>query len=125
MDGMTRRSRLAAPFRPRSLFAALVSRAANLVYRLPQISAFPRPRLISTTQTGCALPAAQSLQIKSTGAALSFTVSIIGGPTMVSAASANYAATLTRPNRARNQLEAAYHKADHAIQQIFDLLAGA
>jgi hypothetical protein len=35
----------------------------------------------------------------------------------------HYAATLTRPNRARNQLEAAYHKADHAIQQIFDLLA--
>ncbi len=62
------------------LFAALVALGADLAYSAaPDLSLTPAA-LTFKYQSGAALPASQTVQIKSTGAALSFTISITGQP---------------------------------------------
>ena len=74
----------AARFGHLPTFAILALQCANLALAsAPDISLIPAT-LNFKYQAGAALPASQTLQIKSTGAALSFTISITG-PTPYSA----------------------------------------
>lgn len=61
-----------------STFAILLSAIANLAYAASPDLSFSPASLNFKYQAGSALPAAQTLQVKSTGAALAFTVSITG-----------------------------------------------
>jgi uncharacterized protein (TIGR03437 family) len=59
-------------------FAALVFRCANLAYATNPDISFTPASLDFQYQAGAALPASQTLQVKSTGAVLAFTVTITG-----------------------------------------------
>ena len=72
--------RRAARFRPTLAFAILALQSANLAYSATPDISFSPTTLDFKYQIGNALPAAQTLQIKSTGAALSFTISPIAAP---------------------------------------------
>jgi uncharacterized protein (TIGR03437 family) len=61
-----------------STFAILLLAVANLAHATAPDLSFTPATLSFKYQVGSALPAAQSLQIKSTGTALSFTISITG-----------------------------------------------
>jgi len=68
----------AAQFRHMLTFAALALQFANLAHATAPDISFTPSTLDFKYQAGAALPAAQALQIKSTGTALSFTLSITG-----------------------------------------------
>ena len=71
---MNCRPRRAAWIRHFLSFAAVVLQAANLAYSATPDLSFSPTTIDFRYQAGAALPAAQTLQIKSTGSALSFTI---------------------------------------------------
>ena len=75
---MEHKSERAARLRHLLTFAALIFQYANLAYATAPDITFTPATLDFQYQAGAALPASQTFQIKSTGAALSFTLSITG-----------------------------------------------
>jgi uncharacterized protein (TIGR03437 family) len=75
---MDYRLKRAARFRHMLTFAALALQYANLAHATAPDISFTPTTLDFKYQAGAALPASQTLQIKSTGTALSFTLSITG-----------------------------------------------
>lgn len=68
----------AARFRQMLTFAALALQYANLAHATAPDISFTPATLDFQYQAGAALPASQTLQVKSTGAALAFTLSVTG-----------------------------------------------